>query len=243
VKYGILADIHGNLEALQAVLPLLEHCDEILCAGDVVGYGPNPNECCALLRERNCATIEGNHDLASIGAYDLRWFNDHARAAIEWTAKQLTPENAAFLEANPQRLERETFSMAHGSLVSPVEQYLGSVWDVQSTFEAMEKDLCFVGHTHVAAVFSRGLFNRLGEREVFPAGGTVKLRRNRKYVINCGSLGQPRDRNPAGSFGLYDSDAGVVEILRVHYDVASTQKKMAAVGLPKLLITRLAHGT
>ena len=244
MKYGILSDIHGNLEALEAGLRVLETagCEQLVCAGDVVGYGPNPNECCQLLREIRCPTVQGNHDLAAIGAYDIHWFNDAARAALEWTARALTPDNRTFLEENPQVLSLDDFTVVHGSLVSPVEQYLENLTDVQATFDKMENDLCFVGHTHVAVAFSRGPMHSLGDRQVFATGGVLNLRPRRKYVINSGSLGQPRDRNPAGSLCVYDSDANSIEIIRVPYPVETTQRKMQAVRLPNWLISRLGMG-
>jgi len=245
VKYGILSDIHGNLEALEAGLAALEAagCERLVCAGDVVGYGPNPNECCECLRQHDCSTVQGNHDLAAIGAYDINWFNGSARAALEWTAAVLTPENRSFLEDNPQRLHLDDFVVVHGSLVSPVEEYLETLTDVQPTFNKMEGNLCFVGHTHVALAFSRGPFQDRGHRQLFTRGGDLKVRDRWKYVINCGSLGQPRDRNPAGGVCVYDSTEKTVRLLRVPYPVAKTQEKMRAASLPRWLINRLATGT
>lgn len=245
VNYGILSDIHGNLEALIAGVEALSAagCEQLVCAGDVVGYGPNPNECCDLLQELNCPTVQGNHDLAAIGAYDIYWFNDSARAALEWTGSVLTPKSRAFLAENPQVLHLDDFAVVHGSLVSPVEQYLETLPDVQPTFDKMREPLCFVGHTHVALVFSRGPFQDRGDRQLFGRGGELQLRDRWKYVVNCGSIGQPRDRNPDGGVCVYDSTAGTIRLLRVPYPLATTQEKMRAARFPHWLVHRLATGT
>lgn len=240
MKYGIISDIHGNLEALEAVLKALGEVDGYVCLGDLVGYGANPNECCERVRALTDQVLLGNHDAAALGRLDLDWFNDFARAAIEWTMAQVTPENKDWLRSLPERLERLEATLAHGSLRDPWE-YVSSTWEARSVFEAMDTDLCFLGHTHVAEFYVQSEGRRCQQFSLIQ-GGTVALRNGHRYVINCGSVGQPRDGNWQASAGLYDTEARRVQVLRVNYDLATAQRKIQAAGLPAVLSYRLGLG-
>jgi len=244
LRYGIISDIHSNLEALEAALDFLRDVDALICPGDIVGYGPNPNECCDIIRERGVITVLGNHDAAVIGQMALDWFNPLARAAIEWTADQVTAANRAFLESLPLVHRLEHFVLVHGSLSSPEQfDYITSPWETIPTFAEMPPhNLCFVGHTHIAEYYARPTGELQADQISMASGGTVALSAEFLYIINCGSVGQPRDYEPRAAVGIFDSDAGTVDIQRIEYPIAATQKKMRKAGLPKPLWTRLEFG-
>ncbi|MCS6863368.1 MAG: metallophosphatase family protein [Abditibacteriales bacterium] len=246
MRYGIISDIHGNLEALEVVLRKLDGCDRWICLGDIVGYGPNPNECCERVRALNALCVQGNHDLAALGQYDLSWFNDWAAAAILWTQKQLTAANRAFLQNVPAMQvindENFPFTLVHGSPRDPTEEYISSAQEADAIFERLTTPLCLVGHTHVAECYVRAKDALTCERRGMNAGGLIPLKKHHHYIINCGSVGQPRDRNPQTSCGLLDTQARRVEIFRLDYPIEATQRKMRAAGLPDLLWQRLEWG-
>lgn len=218
--YGIIADIHGNLEAFDVVLRELRPADRLICAGDIVGYGPNPNECLQLIRERNIISIAGNHDRAAVGLMDTAGFNDSARRAIEWTGDQLTQANREYLADLPYLLDFPDFQVVHGSLRSPLEEYIFGLQEALPTIERMSKNLLFVGHTHVP----------------------LRLKERGKEIINPGAVGQPRDGDPRASFGLYDSGKRNFTFRRVEYNISAVQEKMRIAGLPSSLIERLHSG-
>ena len=244
VRYGIISDVHSNLEALEVALDFLRDVDVLLCVGDVVGYGPDPNACCDVLRERRIVTVLGNHDAAVVGRTPLDWFNPIAREAIEWTRDQLTAENRAFLEGLPPVHGVEHFVLAHGSLSSPEKfEYVTSPWEARATFAEMGRHrLCFIGHTHLAEFYSQKSGETSAGQINMAAGGTVELKPAFLYIINCGSVGQPRDYNPKAAVGVYDTEAETVSIERLDYPIAETQEKMRAAGLPEPLSERLEAG-
>jgi diadenosine tetraphosphatase ApaH/serine/threonine PP2A family protein phosphatase len=250
--YGIISDIHGNLEALDAVLAHLmpsgepaasqaaQPVEAYICIGDLVGYGPDPNDCVRRVRSLpGLLCVAGNHDLASIGKIDINWFNWHARKAIQWTAENLEPEARQFLESLPETAATGDLTIVHGSLPDPME-YITAPSEALATFRMMQTPVCLIGHTHVAeyhALSSGGV-----EHRYMTSGGELKIEAGFKYIVNCGGVGQPRDGNWMASFGTYDSDRKLIQIRRVAYDVAAVQSKMRAAGLPALLIERLAWG-
>jgi len=248
---AIISDIHSNLEALNTALDSLSDVDAIYCVGDVVGYGPNPNECCEVVREKSAATVMGNHDAAVIGKMALDWFNSVAREAAEWTREQLAAENRIFLEGLPYTAQAEGLTMVHGSLPMPERfLYINSPWEARPTFDSMgDSALCFIGHTHIAEYFVRkGRRERPPWRSVgadqisMTEGGLIELMPGFQYIINPGSIGQPRDGNPQASYAVYDSDARTVEIRRLEYPIQAVQEKMRAANLPEMLIARLGYG-
>lgn len=242
MRYGIISDIHGNLEALRACLRELGGVDAMLCLGDIVGYGPNPNECVEAIRALpNLHCVVGNHDLAAIGKYETDWFNFYAREAIMWTQEELGDANAHFLASLPAKVTLPGVILAHGSLPDPME-YLMSETEARGTFEAMSERLCLVGHTHVAECYWQETHSGAIGHESLVEGGTVELMLGRRYIVNPGGVGQPRDGNPHASCGLYDVEADTVEVRRVAYPLGMTQRKMKQAGLPAMLASRLAAG-
>lgn len=244
MRYGIISDIHSNLEALNLALDSLGHVDAIYCLGDVVGYGPNPNECCEIMRERQAIMVLGNHDAAVIGKIALDWFNPVARQAVEWTQGHLTDESRLFLESRPLVHRSEYFVMVHGSLRIPESfYYVGSPFEARPTFDSMAAfNLCFIGHTHIAECYVRKAGEKGGDQIEMTNGGTVDLKPGFQYIVNPGSVGQPRDGNAQAAFAIYDTDAQTVEIRRIDYPIPITQDKMRIAGLPDPLITRLEYG-
>lgn len=241
MRYGIFSDIHANLEALEAVLAELEKArvDEIICLGDVVGYGPNPNECIALVKEKVDCCLAGNHDVAPLGGLDLQYFNYVARKAIEWTARTLTSESKAFLKALPLTRDYETFFIVHATPLEPEKWgYILSMGDAESNFAGFSQQTCFVGHSHSAWCVEKSADGRYDGRENYP----ISLIDSSRYLINVGSVGQPRDRNPAAAFSVLDVENKTYELRRVPYDIPVTQKKILEAGLPELLAERLALG-
>jgi predicted phosphodiesterase len=247
MRYGIVSDIHSNLEALDAVLKELDQqgSDQLVCLGDIVGYGPDPNECCDVLRQRNCLAIAGNHDEAAASANHAERFNSLAAAAIAWTRNQLTTENRSFLMGLPRERHFDTFDIVHGTPGSHFDYVLG-ITDACNAFEHVHKPITFIGHTHVAEVFFQECSNMREPGRTFHQrlanGGRIEITPQFRYIVNPGSVGQPRDRNPQASFARYDEGANVIEVHRVTYDVKRVREKMVRVDLPPELAERLSLG-
>ncbi len=242
MRFAILADIHSNLAAFEAVLSDADSrggFDKIWCLGDVVGYGPDPHECIKRLRQFEHVCIAGNHDWAAIGKMDTSEFNPVAAAAAHWTAQQLTAEDRDYLLNLPLTLRENGFTLAHGSPREPIWEYLLSTEAAQDNFAYFETAYCLVGHSHVPLIFEL-VANKAVYRE-FPEGTNLKLEEKR-MIINPGGVGQPRDGDPRASYAIYDSEAQTVRHYRVEYDIPATQKKMAEQGLPTPLILRLSVG-
>jgi predicted phosphodiesterase len=242
LRYGILSDVHSNFEALQAVLAEVDAIgvDAVLCLGDIVGYGPSPNECCDLLRARDVIAIAGNHDEAAVDGAGAERFNSLARAAIQWTQEHLTPENRAYLAALPRERFLDGFGMVHGAPVHHFD-YIMDVLDAKRALELTDQRLTFVGHSHVAEVYYQDAGGRTFQQRL-AHGGRIDVVPEFRYIINVGSVGQPRDRNPQASFAWYDAAAGIVEIRRLTYDVDRVQARIASASLPPPLAERLTTG-
>jgi predicted phosphodiesterase len=238
--YAIISDVHANLEALNAVLKEIEkeRIDEILFLGDSVGYGPNPNECIESLRDSTEVILAGNHDWAAIGMTDITYFNPYARAAIEWTEDVLSDENKTFLRELPvaKKLRHGSILLVHSTPKEPEQwHYLSSMWDAYINFHFFTEKICFIGHSHVPAIIEAP---PEGELRLYPSH--VEIKDGHRYIINVGSVGQPRDGNPDAAYVLFNEDS--IEIRRVSYDIVLTQKKMRKAGLPSYLIDRLVVG-
>jgi predicted phosphodiesterase len=240
MKFAILSDIHSNFEALQVVLEhsRQQECTHYVCLGDVVGYGPNPVECLEIVRSLNCPVVMGNHDEYCAGEMDLTGFNPMASDAIKWTRQQLSEEQRSWLHNLKYTRGVEGFTIVHATLDLPERwAYVFDRLAAQSSFNYQHTPVCFNGHTHVPVAFVRS-----------PAGihgglyTKIKIEVGRKYFINVGSIGQPRDRNPKASYVIFDLDNNVIEGHRLDYDIALTQKKIHAAGLPASLADRLAQG-
>ena len=244
MRYGIVSDIHGNLEALSAVLEAIGAVDEILCPGDIVGYGPNPNECCEIISDLKAISVLGNHDAACVGLHNLEWFNPHAQTAILWTRDRLAKSHADRLLEHLEIHSGPEFLIVHGSLTQPLEfDYITSPWRAGESFAEMGKHaICFIGHTHIAEVYAHKLHHLGVDQIPMCEGGKITLAPSFKYIVNCGSVGQPRDGNPLASYGIYDSEENTIEICRVEYDMPTAQRKMIEAGLPDALWQRLEYG-
>ena len=243
----VLSDIHANLEALTAVVEEVESqgsVDEIWCLGDTVGYGPDPVACIDLVNGLPNFTVAGNHDLAAIGRVDVDLFNNSARLAAQWSARNISGQEKRFLSSLPVSIKRLGFTMVHGTLRDPVMEYLIDAESAMDTFRRMETPFCVVGHSHIPFLCRleqsedgvvEPRFEQYPEREIVPLGsGPV--------IVNPGSVGQPRDSDPRSSCMMYDSDAKTVQWHRVTYDIPRTQGKIRNAGLPEPLARRLEQG-
>ena len=245
VRYLILSDLHANLEALEAVAREVKGSyDRALCCGDLVGYGADPNAVVDWVRDNCAVAIRGNHDRACTGPEVVEWFNPVARAAVAWTGQALTEENRAYVSGLPKGPAAvEGFQLAHGS-TSDEDEYVLTADEAMNAFAYLESRLVFFGHTHVQGGY---VWNRARVETIPPpfSGARRKdLRIEPKcaYLINPGSVGQPRDGDPRAAFTLYDSDAGVVAYRRTVYDVQGAQRKIRDAGLPAILADRLSVG-
>jgi predicted phosphodiesterase len=240
VRYAILSDIHGNLESLSVALRMLQPDDVVLCPGDIVGYGPNPNECVALIRERAGTTVLGNHDVAAIENFGLDYFNEAARKALEWTQGVLNAENKAWLATLEYEVRTPEFLLVHGAPVT----YFAYILDNPSAaeaFAATDAPLVLIGHTHIAEYYAKSATGRV-TRHSMRDGGTLRLENGTRYIVNAGSVGQPRDGNPKASFAFYDASAQTVEWQRYDYPMDAVREKMAHEHLPSRLRDRLLVG-
>ena len=240
MRYALLADIHSNLVAFEAVLRDIAEkggVEELWCLGDVVGYGPDPSACIALLRNRPHLCVAGNHDWAAIGKVDISDFNPDAAQACRWTGEQLSAEDVNYLESLPLTLTRGDFTIAHGSPRQPIWEYVLSTQSAEDNLRFFETRYCLIGHSHVPLVFEHvGKTCVLGE---LPAALT--LGKNR-LIINPGGVGQPRDGDPRAAYAIYDEKDKVIYHYRIPYDIADTQERMVANGLSTFLVMRLSHG-
>jgi diadenosine tetraphosphatase ApaH/serine/threonine PP2A family protein phosphatase len=242
LKILIVSDIHANLVALEAVLKAAGEFDEFWNLGDTVGYGPRPAESLRRAIALNAEPmLAGNHDLASTGKLDDRDFNTIARAAARWTSSQLSPGEKLFLNELPSLVVKNGVTLAHGSPRDPIWEYLTSVGAAADVFRTIDSNVCFVGHSHIACWFQLDDDNEMPEMDLWQDQQTIDLTRGR-FIINPGSVGQPRDRDPRASFGILDTDRFVFTGHRVDYDVRRTQEQMELARLPLVLIKRLASG-
>lgn len=242
MKYAILSDIHGNLEAFQAVLKDLAGADiqKRIFLGDIVGYGPDPEECIALLREKFDVIIAGNHDWAVTEKGDIENFNSVARKAIEWTSARLSPEDKKFLFELPLKKEESSLTFVHATPLNPQEwNYVFSGYEAIRNLHALRHELCFVGHSHIPSVFVLSDFDELYFSSKF---NEVLLDEKVRFLINVGSVGQPRDGSSLASYGILDTEKKVFYLRRVKYAIEVTQKKIITAGLPSILAERLARG-
>ena len=244
-RYLILSDIHSNQEALEAVLRAVHrrHYDGVICMGDLVGYGASPNPVVTRVRKfKGLAAVRGNHDKVCSGLEDGRNFNAAARQAALWTLSKLRPENKEFLKSLPRgpREAAPGIWLAHGSIPEE-DAYLFSDFDAYQVFQSSPFRVCFFGHTHFPMAFQQ----RDGNVELIPLKEDVvelSLLPNARYLINPGSVGQPRDRNPKAAFAEFSPESGRLMVRRVPYDIASAAQRIRRAGLPESLASRLSLG-
>ena len=250
MRCAIVSDIHGNLDALEAVLADAGEVDQFWCLGDLVGYGPQPNECIEALRSRAALCVAGNHDWAAIGKMDTAEFNPEASEAALWTGARLTDENRHFLATLPEQVvagDSGEFTLVHGSPRDPIWEYLTHVSLARLNFDYFQTPYCLVGHTHVPLVFERPLSEGRGPnyRTIVPEADQAMPLGPARLIVNPGSVGQPRDGNPQAAYMRYESDGAgtaTMTLRRIAYPVATVQQKMRDAGLPPRLITRLTYG-
>jgi predicted phosphodiesterase len=245
VRFLILSDIHANWEALEAVLSGASgQYDRIVCCGDLIGYGPDPNRVVDWVRENVAAVIRGNHDKATLGAEILEWFNPVAKAAAIWSLDHLTAANLEYVRQLPKGpLAVDGYQIVHGSPLDE-DEYLFGEQEVEQAFAYLDRDLTFFGHTHVQGGFT------LTRRRVRMIAGppwddeaaALDLNPDDVYLINPGAVGQPRDGDPRAAYVLYDPEDRCVMYCRQEYDIATVQAKIRRAGLPDILAERLAVG-
>jgi predicted phosphodiesterase len=239
MKYAVIADIHANLEAFQVVLNDIEKqkCTHVTCLGDVVGYNANPKECLETVRAMNMPCVKGNHDEYCSVDQVVEGFSPHAAEAGNWTRAILTEDDKKWLRELKYVRLISNFTIVHATLDGP--QKWGYVFDklaAASSFTYQNTPVCFFGHTHVPVAFIRDSVVRGGTYSKF------RVEPGRKYFVNVGAVGQPRDGNPKAAYVIYDIDEGSIELRRLDYDIAAAQKKILAAGLPERLAQRLAVG-
>ncbi|MBN1425298.1 metallophosphoesterase family protein [Candidatus Fermentibacteria bacterium] len=238
---AVLSDVHGNLEALDAVLAEIASLDieRLLVCGDVVGYGANPTECLDRLLDRHPVMVAGNHDWAAVGKLPTESFSDDAAAAVLWTSSRLDEPHRQALRTLPLEYRDEILLAVHSSPCAPSEwSYLVEIDDVRRAIETSDRPLCFVGHSHVPFVYGRGEGQEVFDRRP----GRYPLRPGWRYLVNVGSVGQPRDGDPRASFALLHGESKTVELVRTPYDIRAAQEKIHAAALPEFLAWRLRWG-
>jgi diadenosine tetraphosphatase ApaH/serine/threonine PP2A family protein phosphatase len=241
MKALIISDIHANLTALEAVFEDAGDFDATWCLGDIVGYGPDPNECVTRIRSApNLTCLLGNHDAAVIEDIDIGSFNIEARISVGWTQSVINPDSLKFLRSLPANAVVEGHTLAHGSPRHPIWEYLLDSRSVAENFEFFDTPFCFVGHTHLPVIYYLDGQHQLPEQIIPKPVEPFQLKP--RSIINPGSVGQPRDRNPLASYAIFDTETHILENRRVAYDVQKVQERMRAVQLPYRHINRLEIG-
>ncbi|GIW72073.1 MAG: metallophosphatase family protein [Planctomycetota bacterium] len=239
MKVAIISDIHGNGDALRAVLADIEaeQAERLVCLGDVVGYGAEPGWCVAALRERGVPTVAGNHDYAAIGKTNINYFNAYAREATLWTRRMMSEEDRTFLANLPLVEVQDGFTMVHGTLYAPeLFDYILTTYDAYLSLQLLETPVCFLGHSHVPINFV------WDETVTFHHETDFVIREGQKVLVNVGSVGQPRDDNPDACYAIYETEERRVRIKRVKYDVEAAARRIREAGLPAALGERLKVG-
>jgi predicted phosphodiesterase len=240
MRLAVLSDIHANLAALEAVRADLPTVDEVWVLGDIVGYGPRPNEVIRILQEMGARSVLGNHDGAAIGTVDPSDFNPDAHAAIRWTAEALDDNARAYLATLPEVRRDGELTAVHGSPRDPIWEYIVSSAVAAANWTAFDTRLCLFGHTHLPIVFAAT--EERDARAIPGLPGEAVAVEDGRALINPGSVGQPRDGNPEAAYLLLDLNAGQAEFRRIRYDISATQRQMLDAGLPPRLAERLSYG-
>lgn len=239
MKYAIFGDIHANLEALEAVLEDADaqDCTDAVCLGDIVGYASNPIECLNVVRDLDCPVVKGNHDEEAVMTTSLEGLNPLAKHAMEWTRSQIDPDSRDYLVNMKLVRQVKDFTIVHATLDTPGGwTYVTNKFDAMASFSYQFTQLCFYGHTHTPRIYVKSdTVEALDDME-------IKLEMGRKYFINVGSTGQPRDGDWRASYAIYDTDDERVTIRRVEYDIDRAQDKIIRAGLPEMLAVRLELG-
>ena len=238
----IISDIHANLTAFETVLEDAKgQWDTIWCLGDLIGYGPDPNECVALLRQHDHISLSGNHDWAVLGKLDINIFNHEAQQAIRWTQDTLDQDTYEYLDGLPSFMTLESFTLAHASPRQPVWEYILDTYTADANFDHFTTPYCLVGHTHIPVLFAED--KKAGK--IIPYGPNYDLPvglNKTRCIINPGSVGQPRDSDPRAAYALLDTETLTWQYKRIEYPVDETQERMRGYDIPLRLIARLEFG-
>lgn len=245
MKYAVLSDIHANYEALTAVLKKAEELGAkayVFC-GDLVGYGPDPERCTQVVQKiKNFLGVMGNHDYALFNKEAHAWFSDYAKISLRYTLKNLSNASLEYIKTFHRSFQGKNFSAVHGSFADPFRDYLLSLDQFVKNLPLWKGNLCFIGHSHIPFIMSAGKNQK--PKISLPSGEdfTFKIMPDVRYMINPGSIGQPRDSNSLASFGIVDTKENTFRLIRVGYNIAAVQRRMRNCGLPELLYTRLGKG-
>lgn len=237
MRYGIFSDVHGNLEAMEAVEKALagEKLDECFCLGDTIGYGANPSECIAKVKKIASVSIAGNHDWAAAGKFDIENFNQDAKDAIIWTHRTLSIEEKRFIFNLPLIYKEDDFTLAHGTIIVPEDfDYIRDISDAEENIKIQDTSFCFIAHSHIPEIY-------ISNKGTVSRQKTEKIRAD-KCLVNVGSVGQPRDGDARAAYCIFDSGKKTVSIKRVKYNIKKAQGKILAAGLPSLFACRLLEG-
>ncbi len=243
MRYAFISDIHANLEALEAVLDdtETEHIDEVICLGDIVGYGANPNECVDLIKKMCPVTLLGNHDAAAVELLSTQHFNIHAKIAIEWTTQTLRKDIKNLLTELPLKSTLDQMTLVHATPYEPnMWYYITSLEEAAFNFQFFDTQICMVGHTHIPIIIVLD-----NQKELYVHQDvTIRLTDTAgcRLLINVGSVGQPRDRNPKSCYGIFDTETAEFTYRRVAYNIEKTQQKMKRIKMPEFLVSRLEDG-
>lgn len=241
MKILVISDVHANLTALEAVLDRTGEMEAVWCLGDLVGYGPDPNECIQRIQSiPHIVCLLGNHDAAVLGEIDLESFNMEARQSAQWVKKTILPENLEYLSKLNEITTVKEVTLAHGSPRNPVWEYLLDTYSAASNFDHFSTRLCFVGHTHLPIAYQLQNGSKIADWKLLKDGDILEL--TERAIINPGSVGQPRDHDPRAAYAIYDDDTNTWEAHRVEYDIKSVQKRITTAGLPRRHAMRLADG-
>jgi diadenosine tetraphosphatase ApaH/serine/threonine PP2A family protein phosphatase len=241
-RIAIISDIHSNLTALEAVVADIGSADDWWCLGDIVGYGPDPNQVIDMVRDLEVTCIRGNHDDGVQRLTDLAWFNSTAGLALEWTARQLSESSWSFLRQLPRETSIDGYRLVHGSPRDALTEYVtnGSIAD--ASLRLIDEDVCLIGHTHVPSSFVRVPEQPGIEVTQRMDGESLRRRTGVRQILNAGSVGQPRDGDARAAYGILDTSDRTFTWHRVPYDVEATQERMRLAALPEMLIDRLSEG-
>ena len=241
----VLSDIHGNIVALNAVLKAAENegYDQIFCLGDLVGYGPRPDECVSRIRQLpNLICVMGNHDAAVSGYISIESFNQDAQDSVHWVATHLSPENLIYLNHLPDLLVANDCTVTHGSPRNPIWEYILDSYTARMNFEFFETQFCFIGHSHQPIIFRYGINDGILPNWYIPINGEKFAFNNERVIMNPGSVGQPRDRDPRASFGIFDLKTFSWSVHRVTYNIDKVQQYIVGSRLPDRNAIRLSDG-
>jgi len=243
--HAVISDIHSNYEALKEVLEFLKgrNINNYIICGDIIGYGPQPIECINAVRELGdkAKIVLGNHDAVIISRMDIKWFNDYAKKSIEMTMHKIDPDMVSWFSNIPEKIEFGNILLVHGSPRSPLKEYLLSEIQYRNNLENLSSNIVFYGHTHIPMYFCKDE-NGKNIGDFIKPFAKIKIRENSMFFINPGSVGQPRDGNPMASFGIFDDEKMIFELIRMEYDVKKVQELMKEMNMPHLLIDRIQMG-